>query len=174
MYGRYFFDIFMAEKMGEDYCLIRENGYILDEKKSKEIALGVLRFFEKYSQQDIDEYNRDLERKKYEEIMSFSKNNKAQKIKKLKMVYLFECNGKYKIGVTSDIKKRLKQLDNRPFPVALIKNSELIYNAFEIEQNLHQKYQKQKIDGEWFKLNTSQVKYIIDYLSKLGGKYGNI
>ena len=64
-------------------------------------------------------------------------------------VYLFECGGKYKIGVSQNVSRRIKDLDNRPFKVNLICK---VYSkmAYKVESMIHKALKIYKIDGEWY------------------------
>jgi len=85
-------------------------------------------------------------------------------------VYLFECGRKYKIGVSVNVERRMKDLDQRPFPVTLVASSRMIRNAYQIEQSLHEQFDDQRLNGEWFELSDEQVAYITEYLNKLGDR----
>ena len=64
-------------------------------------------------------------------------------------IYLFKCADKYKVGYSKNVRRRLKELDKRPFPLEVIseiKND----NAFEIEQTIHILLREFKIQGEWY------------------------
>lgn len=69
-------------------------------------------------------------------------------------VYLFECGGKYKIGVSNDVNRRIKDLDNRPFKVNLVCK---VYceAAYKVEQKIHANLKKYKLDGEWYNFDFS-------------------
>lgn len=76
-------------------------------------------------------------------------------------VYLFECGGKYKIGVSKNVERRMKELDNRPFKVNLICK---VYSdmAYKVEQRIHELMSKFKIEGEWYEFkNTPSVDQFI-------------
>lgn len=67
-------------------------------------------------------------------------------------VYLLECGGKYKIGFSNNVERRIKQLDTRPFELKLICK---VYSdiAFKVEQELHRRFSNCKVTGEWYKFN---------------------
>lgn len=69
-------------------------------------------------------------------------------------VYLFECGGKYKIGVSNDVNRRIKDLDHRPFKVTLISkvHSKM---AYKVEGTIHALLKKHKIEGEWYDFPTT-------------------
>lgn len=66
-------------------------------------------------------------------------------------------NGYYKIGRSINILKREKTLQSEDPDISLISSTPI-----DIEFELHQKYKDKHIRGEWFSLNESDVKDIID------------
>lgn len=68
----------------------------------------------------------------------------------VKSVYVMESGGAYKIGVSSEPKKRLNtlQLGNRN--VSLIYTSSPMRNAYEVESIIHHRLKKYSIGREWF------------------------
>ena len=77
------------------------------------------------------------------------------------MVYFIKSGDFIKIGTTTDIKKRMAVLQvGSPFKLSVLA---LVEGSFEEESKLHTKFKKQRMKGEWFKIN----KKILDYISKL-------
>lgn len=73
------------------------------------------------------------------------------------VVYLLECEGFYKIGITDDVRKRLSQIQtSTPFNVKLIHSIPLA-NAWLLEKHLHERFAKKRVRGEWFKLSSDDV-----------------
>lgn len=64
-------------------------------------------------------------------------------------IYLFECGGKYKVGISRNVERRVKDLDKRPFKVNLIAkvHSDI---AYKVEQEVHNRLKRYKIEGEWY------------------------
>lgn len=84
-----------------------------------------------------------------------------------KKVYVFEYIGKYKIGVTINTEKRLKQLSCGCPQIKCIYESCSISNAFEVEKFLHNHYEKYCIGGEWFSfVDINEIKNIVAELGK--------
>ena len=124
--------------------------------KAKKIAEGVLRFYEKYSDEDIENYNHKMWLKDEEDIQR--KIEEDKKIKKLTgksrtknkgFVYLLKCANNYKIGFSNNTNRRIKELDVRPFKIERIKQWENDV-AYDIEQELHKKFTEYKVDNEWY------------------------
>lgn len=82
-------------------------------------------------------------------------------------IYLLECGGKYKIGISKNVDRRIKELDNRPFKVNKIISKDNVVDVYSKEQKLHTKYSKKRIDGEWYEFNQEELKNIIDEIKGL-------
>ena len=68
-----------------------------------------------------------------------------------------------KIGVSKDVKRRLSQLQtSNASPLLLVGRMQ---NRIGLEKNLHEKFKKYRLKGEWFSTNAS----LIEYISELGG-----
>jgi len=82
-------------------------------------------------------------------------------------LYIIKNESKYKIGFTSDIKKRYKNYKSHLGNVNLI----YVYESFEsnkLEAFLHDKYKRQRVIGEYFNLSDFDLLEIISYCSKIG------
>lgn len=77
-----------------------------------------------------------------------------------KYVYVIEALGRFKIGVTGDIQARIKTIQTTsPGELQLICYFETD-DAYELEKELHQKFEKKRIQGEWFELTTEDLNYL--------------
>lgn len=73
-------------------------------------------------------------------------------------VYVFECNGLYKIGVTSNVNRRLKQLQTgNGFKITEVASYEFFSMAHCIERDLHSKFKECNTLGEWFNLSEFEL-----------------
>lgn len=70
-------------------------------------------------------------------------------------IYVVESDGKYKIGLTRDVRRRVKQLGN-PVVVASYESSDV----YKDEADLHKKFSEKRIVGEWFDLSPSDLEAI--------------
>jgi hypothetical protein len=74
-------------------------------------------------------------------------------------IYLLHAIGtdRYKIGLASDIPKRMSQLSKQSaFPLALIA-SHPSCDMSRDEENWHKLFEEQRVHGEWFELSIDQV-----------------
>lgn len=94
---------------------------------------------------------------------------KSIKLKnKEKYVYVLNCDGNYKIGISENVKKRIKQIQ--------IGNSayinEIMSYKFEasiasfIENYFHKHFTDKNVNSEWFELQEKEIDYIRERLDK--------
>jgi hypothetical protein len=75
-------------------------------------------------------------------------------------VYLFWMEGGfYKIGIASNVARRLKEFQHLPYEVRLI-HSFHAENAEWAEVELHAKFADKRVRGEWFRLTPEDVEYV--------------
>lgn len=70
------------------------------------------------------------------------------------------CTGLYKIGLSINPTKRLKKTTNGPFPISII-HTVPCKNMSEVESGLHMLFHEDRVNGEWFKLNDSQLSRLL-------------
>ena len=76
-------------------------------------------------------------------------------------LYLLECKGFYKIGITSNVVKRVETLQmGNPFIIKIIMFRPMIH-AKRVEHELHRRYAGYNVSGEWFRLTDNEVSEII-------------
>lgn len=85
----------------------------------------------------------------------------------LKKIYVFECDDRYKIGVSKDVDTRLKQLKCALPNIKSIFESEYMANPYKVESFLHQIFKHCSIGGEWFsEIDMEKIKSAIDMVSE--------
>lgn len=141
------------------------NGFLMEAEQMKKLANGLINFANKY-EKELRCYNIKREVEFNKELKEWTKSRKEPNYSGY--VYFLECGGKYKIGYSKNVEKRIRELDYRPFKINLIIKSKNVLNAYKIEQNLHIKYEKYKIIGEWYSFDEEQVEEIKKYLYYLG------
>ncbi len=71
----------------------------------------------------------------------------------MRSLYIMECDGKYKIGTTNDVKKRLGQLQTgNPHKITISFDVEIGFIAGQLEIHLHKLFEEFHVNGEWFDL----------------------
>lgn len=80
-------------------------------------------------------------------------------------VYLIEDldNNRYKIGVTKDLEKRLRNLQTGNSNRIIIKESYKTEYPFKLESMLHNKFKQFRYNNEWYELESSDVEKFITY-----------
>ena len=123
-----------------------QTGYLATPEEIRVIFKKLLETAEEHAE-EIDEKNRS---NTPDEWPSDYKEDSAKADITPRHVYLFRCGDRYKIGVSSNVKRRLKQLDNRPYPVELVVCSDVMKHALDAEKSLHEMYGDMRLSGEWF------------------------
>ena len=133
-------------------CLTIPYGY--NDKIKPSDAKLLIPMIEQYIAENTD---KAIAQENYEQLVKF-KQEYAKTIKEKETnshsgyVYLFECGGRYKIGYSHNVEKRLNQLDTRPFQLNFIAK---VYSdiAFDVEQEIHRKFECCKVANEWYEFN---------------------
>jgi len=72
-------------------------------------------------------------------------------------LYVIRCQNLYKIGVATDVDKRLRQLAKPiPFNLHLIHKS-YYYDVIAAERHVHRRYRHKRVTGEWFQLTEEDL-----------------
>ncbi len=88
----------------------------------------------------------------------------------MKSVYLMRSNGAYKIGVSKNPQKRLRNLRIGNCCIELIYESQKIYNAYSVERELHRKFSSYYLGHEWFAIEDEAK--LIDDVKNFVNKHG--
>jgi hypothetical protein len=89
---------------------------------------------------------------------------KAAKVISVGYVYLIESGQYIKIGRTSNITKRLSELQvGNPRKLRLI-SAVQVKNPIAMEKNLHEQFKDKNKQGEWYGLNSKDIISILRYL----------
>jgi hypothetical protein len=81
-------------------------------------------------------------------------------------VYLIKMGEYYKIGISQNPKKRIKEFTLLPQKLEIILTAK-VNDYARIEEELHEKYKAKRVRGEWFGLDDLEVKEITDYLTSI-------
>lgn len=114
-------------------------------------------FYYRHSQQEIDDYNSNVQQQIYK--TNFRTLDDSKKDKVVGYVYFIVADGHYcKIGCTSNIDSRFKQMQtaspNELDLIGYIKTDD--YANLEIEA--HEYFETNKVRGEWFDISIEQIK----------------
>jgi len=114
---------------------------------------------------EIDANNRHAEEYPYGEPRQNS--HKEKSLPKKRYVYLMECGGKYKVGISENIERRVKELNNKPFPTRLVTHSDMVHCAYEAEREIHEWLDEYRIGGEWFDIPESFVHSVVETIADI-------
>jgi hypothetical protein len=170
----------MVELLENDGCIYFRCGAFYQEPSIDELK-RVLSLI----QSSIDKYNTTSSNTKKwnEELYSkyfpeFSKSLNKEEINKSKekrlpvkgTIYILKCNrtNLYKIGLTSrSVFDRLKVLKTANPDIVMYNYYENIKDIYLEEKLMHKKFNKKRIDGEWFDLNKKDLKHLDSYLKSV-------
>lgn len=158
------YNAYVIREHNGGYLINDCNGFLMEPEQMIEISKGLM-LCAVQDEGKINAYNEKHKREFEEQLKSFDTPHKKEKDKGY--IYLFECGGKYKIGLSRDVERRIKELDYRPFTINLIAKSRLLTDPFNVERELHERYTKNKLTGEWFTLSENQVNEIKRYLNEV-------
>lgn len=144
-------------------------GFMTCSEDIMELCYGLMKFALKYKN-EIDIYNQKRKIELEEELTGYVKTAKKESRSvrsKGGYVYLLECGGKYKIGFSKDVERRIQQLDTRPFKLNLVAKSKFISDAYDREQELHEYFAENRIDGEWYEFSDHEAQYAKEIIDEM-------
>ena len=77
-------------------------------------------------------------------------------------VYILKVKNRYKIGITKNLEKRLRELQTGNPDEIMLVCANFIPNASELEANLHRELAHYRIRGEWFQLPDEELEKAIE------------
>tara|TARA_R110000851_G_scaffold239896_1_gene392598 strand:+ start:287 stop:727 length:441 start_codon:yes stop_codon:yes gene_type:complete len=123
-------------------------------------GIGLTYEIQKHCQKFVEELlNEDAIRLKLTQQLAENKNEIS-----LEYLYIIENNKKYKIGYSSNFKKRLKNYKTHLGEVNLIYLTKQ-KNCFNLESDIHEMFESKNISGEWFNLDNDDIFKIIAHCS---------
>lgn len=134
-----------------------------------ELCYGLMKYAFKYKS-EIDVYNQKHEiefEKMLNGCVGTAKKESRTARRKGGYVYLLECGGKYKIGFSKDVERRIHQLDTRPFKLNLVAKSKYLSDAYDWEQGLHDACADSMVDGEWYEFSENELQWVTEAISEL-------
>lgn len=101
--------------------------------------------------------------KRGEEIRGTEKNSRY--------VYVVKSGDYYKIGVASSVPSRVAVLQvGNPIKIEVVAYKDYKENAVAMEKQLHKKYEKNLVHGEWFCLGSKEIEDVVQIIE--GGRDG--
>lgn len=82
-------------------------------------------------------------------------------------VYIFKIHEFCKIGISSDPKRRMKQVSTlSPYEVEKFYVSRLFENPEDVERKMHSYFWKEREHGEWFKIPFNTAVEVLELYTK--------
>ena len=137
------------------YCLADNMGFILPERIIQELMAIVQPFYDRVTDLEIEEANRD----RLENPPHYMHAPTGPRMTR-GFVYLVQCGPYYKIGISTQVDERIKQLSTLPpFDIEL---SHMIPtdDMYTLESTLHERFADKRKNGEWFELEPADAEYI--------------
>lgn len=160
---------------GRKPCLIQDNeegcyifdhlGYAMEVEQMEYLANRLLETAKGIEAREIEEYNKKVDDRLYEAYNIHCE--KSPKQKKSACVYMLECGGRYKIGYSLDVERRVAELDKRPFPVKIMAMSKSTTEAYDIEQYIHSRLEHLRICGEWYEISPEGAEKVKKYIERI-------
>lgn len=80
-------------------------------------------------------------------------------------VYLMRSGDRHKIGITSDIDRRLAQIGKQsPYPMEVVHTIRSPYPK-SVETRLHELYKRARVHGEWFAFSDDDIPGVIEAMN---------
>ena len=155
---------FVGQSDNGDYILIDGYGFILNPDQMEAIGKSISKFAKKHTKQILD-YNANLSEQMDMEMRKCY-SIPHHKSKKPGFLYLVKCGDKYKIGMTNNVSRRMRQLDTRPYNLSLIKSVK-VDDMPSKERVAHKKFAEFKEIGEWYSFTPAQVQEVLDYFAEV-------
>ena len=148
-------------------CIIDQNGFYMPPEQMIQVSKGLAKFAKKYAV-DIERKNTETNAEFEQMLHGYgSERIRAKRTPAKGYVYLLECGGKYKVGWSRDVARRVKELDKRPFKLNVIAKSRLTEGAFKNEQYIHERIERFKINGEWYELPEEVVNRLVKAIKSM-------
>lgn len=162
------YDPYLLFQEGDTAYICYGHGYskILPKEETLQFIRRLNNFLNKYSDEDIEKHNKKVQ-EDFEKMINGYDRNPEPKPKVKGSIYLLECKGRYKIGASKNVDRRVKQLDKRPFKVTKIISKDNVEDYYDKEKELHVKYSKNEIEGEWFIFTPEELKKVIEDIKRL-------
>lgn len=154
----------------EDGCSISNHiGLYMPAEQMLEVAQEIIKYANKYKKK-IEQYNENKNLEYDREFKKYIQTPKKKKEQPKAHVYMLECGGRYKVGFTVDIERRVSEIDKRPFDINVIALSRELKHeiAYQKEQYIHEKIKQFRVCGEWYEISNKKiVENIIEYIARL-------
>lgn len=150
---------FFVHYEGDSY-LRDAQGYLITSEEIQKVFNEIVGFYKEYSDEEIREINKKIDEEKraeYKKNMNPPTKNKH----KFSVGYVYFAKNeddKIKIGRTINLKGRMKSLNtSSPHTIDLVAYFET-NSSVELEEATQKYFNENKIKGEWFDINTDDIR----------------
>lgn len=148
-----------------DNVLTNGGCHIISKEEGLKIAESLLEFYTNTTQEEINEYNEKIDEKNYIEQLTFNDDKEPKKLKEGYVYIIQSDTGFIKIGMTSNLKSRLKTLRSAsPHELELLGYVKTNKYGF-LEKLIHKHFAEYNKNGEWFDVKLEKV---LEYIDKKG------
>lgn len=147
----------------EDDNFLRENGgFIVGLEDYKALINSTKDFHETVTAEQIDEYNEQIRQAQHEEYERSRNTPKPKKIVNGYLYFVQADNAHFKIGVTTNLKSRMKSLQVAS-PNNLVLKAYIEFNnyekdeVYEAEREAHIYFDDDWLTGEWFDISLKDI-----------------
>lgn len=144
--------------------LLNQWGFVAPLEEVEDIACKLLEYASTHVM-EIDANNRHAEEYPYGEPCQ--NNSKRKAFPKKRYVYLMKCGGRYKVGISENLERRVKELNNRPFPTEIVTHSNMVHCAYEAEREIHEWLAEYRIGGEWFDIPDDFINSVMNAINDI-------
>jgi Meiotically up-regulated gene 113 len=143
------------------YNFTDQNCLIPTREEWEVIKVIVQHFYDKHTDEEIEEYNQKYTERFYRE---YGAKPKKEKRRESGCVYfLLADNGLVKIGRTKKLKERLDHFTAKlPYKLELI-HTIFTDDSYGLEEYFHEKFKDKRQRGEWFKLDQEDIEEVKKY-----------
>jgi predicted GIY-YIG superfamily endonuclease len=141
-----------------DSHIIKPDGKLYSSSEIKELIDELVYISQNMDNAEVSEYNNEHDRRSKRRKVSLALCE--EKRAKPGFIYIAQgTNDQYKIGLSNNPEKRMKEYTKLPFEtklVLLIRTHDMVW----LEKVLHERFANQRIRGEWFLLKKCDLKWV--------------
>jgi hypothetical protein len=104
-------------------------------------------------------------KKKSNDDFEFNEENNKEK-EEIGIFYIIKANHYYKLGISKNIKKRIKSYTEMPYEIQYIYYKE-VNNYKKVELYIMEYFNSKRIKREWFRLNKDDIVWLKKYLGSI-------
>jgi len=155
------FQVSVGEYDGQPFYYISDNlSRILTKDDISKIWTAIKPFYDLFTDEEVEQINQLRQETSKPSVWPVKPDPSPPSSLSAGYIYLVQSGPHYKIGITTDVDRRVKQLGTMP-PFGL-ETVHTIYSEdmYDLERTLHERFGDKREEGEWFLLDDKDVEYI--------------